>query len=136
MKQASSSSNDNDGNTIITAIADLALPQFGLDSPNIYENKVEKKLGTPGSNSEIVFYLKSSRMAITTTSRLIIIFPKYYSSDLSRDSKISCYLDDGVEVYCSKIRDWTIEIKYIYKTISVNKKIQFKVVGITQPLNY
>lgn len=113
------------------AASDVALPKFSADSPNIYENSAEKLLGTPGSNSVVVFKLKSSRMAVGPTSRLVISFPKYYAADISRDGKISCYLDDDVEVFCQRIREWTLEVKYFYKTIAVNQPIVFSVVGVT-----
>ena len=42
-------------------IADnLPLINFSADKPNIYENTVIKHLGTPGSDTELIFTLKST----------------------------------------------------------------------------
>ena len=47
--------------SILTAPS-LPLLSFNSDNPNIFENTVVKHLGTPGSDTEMIFSLRTARM--------------------------------------------------------------------------
>lgn len=70
----------DDTNTAVRILSsnELSLPTFTAESPNVYETTITKNFISPGSNFELGFNMKISKMDLTETSRIIIVFPSYY----------------------------------------------------------
>lgn len=94
----------------------MGLPEFFTENPNIYENSLSKKLGTPGSNLELEFDIKTSKLDIDSKSRVVIVFPIYYSPNLSRDNTLACYYN-SIKISCTVTTDRTLEIRYFPENI-------------------
>jgi|NOAtaT_5_FD_contig_21_7958204_length_547_multi_3_in_0_out_0_1 hypothetical protein len=103
--------------------------------PNAFENSMIKMYVSPGSNTEMHFKLKLGRLELNSKSRIIMIFPYYYTPQLSRDGVVRCFMgeDTSEEVNCQITKERVLEVRHFKEVVPTATEIILVVSGVTQP---
>lgn len=107
----------------------LTFPTLLEDSPNIYDNTMDKKIATFGGGTILTFYLQAAQVSIGRSSRILIVFPFYFSTQLNKDNLISCS-DAYSELYCFQKSPRTLEIRYFNHLYPAKSLITLTISGI------
>lgn len=84
---------------------------------------------------EFIFRIRSTTFNFNPDSRILILFPHYYSPALTSDGFIGCFFEDK-PVSCSIVSERMLEIRSLPRQILINEEVLVKVAGVIQPLYY
>ncbi|KAL4506505.1 hypothetical protein ABPG72_000076 [Tetrahymena utriculariae] len=121
-------------NRQIINFVNLNFPTFLDITTGTISATITKHYDTPGSNLELFFNLTSSVVNMNQNSRVVIVFPIYYSPNLGRDGVVNCYLMPSEDkVSCFVTEERTLDIRYFSNTYAPGTQFIIKVTGVTQP---
>lgn len=83
----------------------------------------------------MIFTLKIGTIEINPKSRIIVMFPYYYTPMLSRDGVVRCFMGDE-NVNCKITKERVLEVMHFKTIVPTATEMSMRIVGVTQAYNY